>query len=253
MRSPKRYTEVTIGNKQFNSDSLDIDFLVEFDSDPEPNVAEVSLWNPSVDTISQVKKGTPVILNAGRDGDIGVLISGTVGNFEVIDGDVDTELKLYVGDGLNAWATVIKKSYNNAKASFIAKDLMTLAGLSGKIDLGKDITYTQVVFNGPLKGAVTKVAKDTNSKFYIKNGQGFIVKRDFKENSIFVLNKNSGLVGRPERVEVDEKPGYRVNCLLQHRINVGSYVRIESKRVNGDFRVVKGKHSEQTELEVLPI
>jgi hypothetical protein len=249
----KKLTELIIDNRKYTSDTIDIDFLVEFDDDPEPNVAEISLWNPSEDTIGRIKKGTKIIVNAGFVGDLGVIISGTVGDYEVVRYDVDKELKLYVGDGIDIWNTVIKKTYKNINADSVVRNLLESSGLRAKIDLGKNITYPQIAFNGPIQDALKRIAQDTDSKFFIKNGQGYMVKDSYKEKSIFLLNRTSGLIGSPERVIIKEKVGYRISCLLQHRINVGSYIRIESRSVNGDFRVIKGKHSEVTEMEVLPI
>jgi hypothetical protein len=246
-------TILTIGTRQFDSDNIDIDYLVEFEDSEEPNVAEISLWNPSNDTISQIKREMPVILNSGYVGDIGVLISGKIADFEVISYDVDRELKMYVGDGLEVWNTPIKKSYINLNADKVAQDLSKLSGVSFKIDLEKNITYPQIVFDEPLISCLRKIASDTESKFFIRNGQGFLVKKTYAEQSIFVLNAESGLIGRPERVNIDDIDGYRIQCLLEYRINVGSYVRIESRYVNGDFRVVKGKHADVTEMEVVPL
>jgi hypothetical protein len=231
---------------------MDIDFFVEFDDNPEPNVAEINLWNPSKETIASVKKGTRVVLNAGFVGDIGVLIAGTVGDYEVVYSVVDRMLKMYVGDGVDVWNTRIKKTYKDANADAVCKDLLGLVGLSAKVELAKNVTFPQLVFDCSIQDAIKRVAKATDSKFYIKNKQGFVVKKDFAEKSMFLLNKDSGLIGTPEKILIDEKVGYRVNCLLEHRINVGSYVRLQSKSVNGDFRVIKGKHSEITEMEVLP-
>ena len=249
----RKKTELIIDGRKYTSDSIDIDFLVEFDSDPEPNVAEISLWNASEDTIGRIKKGAKVIVNAGFEGDLGVLIAGTVGTYEVISYNVDKELKLYVGDGIDVWNTPIKMTFKNTNADTVVKKLLEMSGLRAKIDLGKNVTYPQVVFNGKLSDALKRIATDTESKFFIKNGQGYMVKESFKEQSIFFLNIDSGLIGSPERILIDEKIGYRVNCILQHRINVGSYVRIDSRRVKGDFKVVKGKHADITEMEVLPI
>lgn len=250
----KRVIEIKVGSKQYTNEDIDIDFMYEFDDKIENNVSEISLWNVNEDTINQIKKGTQVVLNAGYGEDIGVVLIGKVGNFEVITHDIDRELKLYVSDGLNLWGSQVKKTYENLKADKIVEDILNIIGVKvGKVQVENNITYQKLVVDNTIESILKKIAKETNSKFYIKSGRGYFVNKDYADRNIILLNKDSGLLDIPSKIMIDEKIGWKINSLLEHRISVGSYVQIQSKVVNGSFRVVKGRHDSDftTEIEVL--
>lgn len=256
MEKFNRVIELRVGEKEFTNRDIDIDFMYYFDDAIENNVSEINLWNVNDDTVNSIKKGTPIILNAGYENDIGVILIGLVGDFEINYYSVDKELKLYVSDGYSLWGVNIKKTYENMKADRIITDLLNTIGLKiGKVEVTNNISYKKLILNNTAENALNQIAKDTNSKFYIQNGRGYFVARDYADNNIVLLNKDSGLLGSPTRTLIDEKIGWKVNCLLEHRIVVGSYIQVESKTANGNFRVIKGSHNSDftTEMEVLPI
>ena len=245
-----RIIELTIDDRLYSSKDIDIDFFVEFEETEEPSAHEISLWNPSDDTINRIKKGSRVILACGYGSDIGAITVGKLEDFEVIPYEVDRELKLYVADGKDLLEENIKVSFSNVNASNILKQITPDIQ---RLDLQKDITYPQFVFEGNRKSALQRLSKETDSKFYVKNERVYIVKKDFAENTGFLLNKDTGLLGFPEKFSDDGVIGYKVRCLLEHRINTGVLIRIESKYVNGDFKVRKGTHTSDfiTEIEVV--
>lgn len=57
------------------------------------------------------------------------------------------------------------------------------------------------------------------------------------------LEEATGLVETPEQFEEDDLKGYKVKCLLQHRIAVASIIEINSKTAKGKYRVKDGSHS----------
>lgn len=250
---------LTIGNKQYSNKIIDIDFSVEFDKTPEPNIHEISIWNTSEDTKANIKKGLPVILNVGYGEDIGSIVVGTIGSYEVNYFEVDNELKLFVGDGIDKWISgKVSKSYKpNISALSVVNDLLSSFGLEvGKLALKSNINYNNgISFNSSLKEALKKVASDTGSNFYIKNGMVFIVSDGFNVSSGFLLNKDTGLIGTPERMDIDGKDGWKIRCLLNHRLSTDSLLQVQSRSLNGNVKVIKGKHTSDfiSELEVLPI
>ena len=248
-----------LGNKEYSNKDIDIDFSVEFDNSPEPNIHEISIWNSSEDTKANIAKGMQVILNAGYGDDIGSIVVGTVGSYETNYYEVDNELKLFVGDGIDKWLnTTVSRNYKAGITSqAVINDLLGSFGLEvGKLALNSNITYAEgKSFNTKLNQALKEVAKDTNSKFYIKNGVVFIVPDNFNVSTGFLLNKDTGLIGTPERLDIDGKDGWKINCLLNHRINTDSLLQVQSRSLSGNVKVVKGKHTSDfiTELEVLPL
>ena len=251
--------KLLLGGKEYSNKNIDIDFSVEFSNSPEPNVHEISIWNTSEDTKALIKKGLPVILTAGYGDDIGSIAVGTVGSFEVVRHEIDNELKLLVGDGIESWLNqTVTRSYKaNISALSVVNDLLGSFGLEiGKVSLGANITYTNgISFNTTLNNAIKQVAKDTKSRFYIKNGVVFLVNESFNVTTGFLLNKDTGLIGTPERMDIDGKEGWKIRCLLNHRLSTDSLLQVQSRSLNGNVKVIKGKHTSDfiSELEVLPL
>lgn len=251
-----RVVEVIVSGREFNNELIDIDFMYDFDDELENNVSEINLWNVSDDTINRIEKGAEVILKAGYGDDVGVILIGKVGEVEVNHYSVDRELKLYVSDGVNLWGTRVKKTYENLPAKDIVEDVLSEVGLSiGKIMVENNRSYGKLVLDNSLVNILNDLAHNTDSKFYIKNGKGYFVNKEYSDKNVVVLNKDSGLLNNPTRQTIDERMGWSVTCLLEHRISVGSTVSIQSKTANGVFRVVKGKHNSDftTQMEVLPL
>ena len=74
-----RKTKVTIGKMTFESKDLEIQFDSPFDDDIKPNKTTVEIYNLSKSTISHIKKGESLTLQAGyASGSMGVLASGKI-------------------------------------------------------------------------------------------------------------------------------------------------------------------------------
>ena len=104
--------EVLVAGKKFTKDDFEIDFLVNFDDDPEPNISNVMIYNLSDTTIALLKKGENVILNAGYEGDVGTILLGTIDKPETTWEGIDKVTKLTVGEGSEKWLTsYVNRSY----------------------------------------------------------------------------------------------------------------------------------------------
>ena len=249
-------TEVRLGDRLYTSDMIDIDFIYTFDDSLENNVGEISLWNVSKDTSGGLDIGTEVTLSAGYKGDVGVIFKGEVGDFETIYHEVDRELKIYISDGVELLEEDIIKTYENAKASTVIRDVFDMAGIKvGKIEPFNDITYYRLVLDHTIESTIERLIEDTQSKFYIKNGLGYMVSEDYSDGNIVFLDESSGLLNSPERMVIDDTVGWTIMCLLEHRITIGSVVSVVSKPISGNFRVVEGTHDSEfiTEIKVLAI
>ena len=249
-------TEVRLGDRLYTSDMIDIDFIYTFDDSLENNVGEISLWNVSKDTSDGLDIGTEVTLSAGYKGDVGVIFKGEVGDFETIYHEVDRELKIYISDGVELLEEDIIKTYENAKASTVIRDVFDMAGIKvGKIEPFNDITYYRLVLDHTIESTIERLIEDTQSKFYIKNGLGYMVSEDYSDGNIVFLDESSGLLNSPERMVIDDTVGWTIMCLLEHRITIGSVVSVVSKPISGNFRVVEGTHDSEfiTEIKVLAI
>lgn len=248
--------QVQVGDKLYTNDMIDIDFVYTFDDSLENNVGEISLWNVSSDTSGGLEIGTEIILSAGYKGDVGVIFKGKVGDFETVYHDVDRELLIYISDGVDLLEEDIIKSYENARASVVVKDVFDLVGIKvGKIEPADDIVYYRLVLDHTIESTIERLIEDTGSKFYIKNGLGYFVSPDYNDGERVFLDETSGLLDSPERLVIDDKIGWKIMSLLEHRITIGSVVSVASRTIRGDFRVIEGTHDSEfiTEIEVLGI
>ena len=60
---------------------------------------------------------------------------------------------------------------------------------------------------------------------------------------------------QPEKIEIDGKTGWKIQCLLNHRLAVDSLLQVQSRSFNGNVKVIKGKHDSNfiTEVEVVEL
>lgn len=242
-----REVKLFVGNLQFTFPAFTIYFRVNFGDDPSANDAEIDIYNLSEGTINRIKKGLPIILNAGYQGDVGVIFLGGVTNVTTKRNRTDKITTITATDANDAWNTLpFKKTYKaGTKASQIMKDIITMSGLEiGAFELPNDITYLRPrTFNTTLPNAVKQVATDGGAKAHITKGKIFI--RDPKQGDDigFLLNVERGLIGTPERFESEEEDGYTVTSLLNYRMTTDSVMRIQSSTANGRFRAKKGTHT----------
>lgn len=246
----KRKAEVLIAGKKYSLDDVEIDFKVEFDDDPEPNISEITIYNLSDSSISTIKKGSSIILNVGYEGDVGTILLGKVEKSVTTWESVDKNTNIIIGDSSDVWMkTYVSKTYAPGITSkAILRDLAGQFGMElGDFRLTKDITYTKSKsVSGMLQTVMNSIVKETESKFHINKGKMYIRPKEAGDKTGFLLSSDTGLLESPMpfEEEVDEKTisGYTVKMLLNHRITVDSILQIQSKTANGMFRVLSGTH-----------
>lgn len=259
----KREVEVKVAGRSVKSPPFDVDFIVNFDTDPEPNEGEVTIYNLTRDTVNRIVKDSSIIISAGYSGDTGTVFAGVVDYKEGYWDGPDRILKLEIGDATDKWAkATINKSYKaGSKASQIIPDALGLFGLEiGSFKLPNDVVYASgCTLSGSLQAEVRKIVTDCGAKFHISNGAIFINGPDDGKKTGFLLRHDTGLVGSPERIQGDEaEADYKVKSLLNYRIHADTLLQIQSETANGWFRVVSGRHKCNesdfyTEMEVVAL
>ena len=259
-----REVNLKAGDKEFTGDKFEIDFRVPFSTKEEPDISEVKIYNLSKSSIESIQSKAYVILNAGYKGDIGTILSGKIENINTEWQGVDKITIMKVSDGGFEWRnTKVQKTYQAGSTSkYIMQDLASMLGLEiAEINPKKDITYKLgKSISGSVESALKQLVKDTDSKMYINKGRLYI--RDANKGTVtgFLLNSDTGLIGSPERIEEEKEKGkkvikYKVESLLNHKISTDSLIKIESKTINGNYRVESGVHTGDfiTEMVVVPV
>lgn len=263
-----------------DSDNLTMNFEVVFDDDTDPNESSIEVYNLSNSTIAYLKRNERVSLTAGYKSDgRGVILSSRISSVKTSKDGMDKLTRITVIDGPNLEGIELpertetvgtgkkkkvqktrKKTYGkNTKASQIVRDLIPLLGVAvGKIRIPRDVTFSKgyTVEGKPLE-ELHKLAKTCRAQVFIhKQRLYFCTIADVATSTQFTISSDTGLIGSPEPYEEETERGYKVNCLLQFRIGVGSLINIDSRTVKGRFRVKRGRHywngsDFMTEVEVV--
>jgi hypothetical protein len=144
------------------------------------------------------------------------------------------------------------------RASVIIKRLCSVLGIKlAYMKLPRDVVYKNgYVVTGLILNNLEEVVRDCGASMYYRRGQ--MVIRSIKEGTDeqFILKEDTGLIESPEPFEEEGVRGYKVKCLLQHRITTASIIEIHSKTANGKYRARRGEHRADgndfvTEFEVI--
>lgn len=263
-----RQVEIKAGGKtikNYGKDALEIDFNIPFSTEKDPDVSEITIYNLSNSTINDIKSAGNILVNAGYK-DLGNLANILTGEIEDVIPEwqgVDKLTKILVSDGGKSWRNVelIKTYQLGTTASYIINDLASIMGYQVvAVNPVEEITYKR---GKSIKGKVSKhlrqIVEDTKSKMFINKNRLVVRDEDIGYNIGFVLNSDSGLIGSPQReteeVEKDgkkiKKTRWRIECLLNPLLEPDGLIKVESKVLNGTFRIVSGVHMGNFTTELL--
>ena len=243
---------VRCGQVSVSSDSLDLEFVVPFDDDMEPNEAEIIIYNLSDNTIKQLKKGAALSIEAGYTGDTGVLFTGYISKVKTTYEDADKVTTIKALDDIKDRSVQSLSFAKGTKASYILKSLINKTGIPIAVfKVRRDHTYkdSQTV-DGDLMENIKKYAQVCGISVYVSKGK--VYARYIKEgdNLDFNLSVDTGLIGFPseytEEITAEDYTetvnGWEAEMLLQHRIFAGAKINLKSKMTSGTYRVCSGEH-----------
>lgn len=244
-----RSVVLEVGTQKFIYPDLSIDFAVDLDTDPDPNIGEIVVYNLSQATINAISPDpdgdpVPVVLTAGYRGDTGVILMGYVVEIDTQYHAPVQETRITVSDGSSEWVNRIVQAVfpEGVTASEILTRIIGDAGLElGELDLPADIVYDDgLTISGGVGAEASKIAEDCGAKLHILHSTVYIRPPPSGTNTAFVLRADTGLIGTPQRITGEEREAdYNVQCLLNHRLVPDTIVKIESRTANGLYRVRK--------------
>lgn len=243
---------VRSGQVTIDSDVLDVEFVVPFDDDMEPNEAEIIVYNLSDNTIKQLGKDDEISIEAGYKGDTGVIFKGYISKVKTKYEGVEKVTTIYAIDDIKDHTIESIAFAANTKASYILRQLIDKTGIPVAVfSPRRDHTYkdSQTV-DGDLMENIKQYAEVCGISVYVSKGK--IYARYIKEgdNLNFEVSVDTGMIGSPSYYEEevtaedykDTVDGYEVEMLLQHRMCAGAIVKLTSKAANGTYRVCSGEH-----------
>lgn len=240
----KRVASVTLGSKKINYPP----FSIEFEQTLALGVISSTicrLYNVGKFTIQEAEQKKiggkiifpQIIIDAGYEFNFGTCVLGKVYNYKILDQGMDKVLELKISDETAKWRNaIINESFRMTQASTILSIVLNKVGISNTgVILGTDKLYESFIAT-TLRDAIDKITKDTNSEWFFKNGIITIQPITPQIKNVFLLNKNTGLLGKPEKIT----GGIRIRTLFLHQLNIGDIIKVQSKEFNTNFKIRRG-------------
>lgn len=254
--------QVVSGLGSTTLEGLRISFDIEKTNEGVPNPAKIEVYNLSDKSRSMLEDtGTRIILSAGYKDAFGVIFSGNIvrgkhkkkrklqkakralvtHRYEGVD--IVTEVEAADGGNKYRNAYTVRAYPPGTKVAEVVKSLATDFGMPANIDFSSIDSKAQYA-NGHSIGQETRYALDDICKTFglewsIQNEVLQIISKDKTTKAgAILLNPKTGLIGSP----VKTTAGCDFESLLQPSLAPGCQVKIESKFVNGMFKVRKVTH-----------
>jgi len=253
-----------------------IEFSIPFGTNSASNLGEVVISNLTMATISELKRGDPIIVEAGYEGTIWQgpnlqgLISGEIEKVEVTWDGVDKAVKIEIGDSHDQWLTkrVNKDWEPGTKVRKVVKDLCKASGFGqGTIEIpGRDNFEYETGFitaaNETIKSALEKCVADLleikNATYEVHVESGLI---HFHREGVgtvhsgVLISAEHGLIGHVEPLAIEEPNDpesdaplrqYSCQVLLDPRLGADKLVDLQDAiTTSGDvktLKIVEGSH-----------
>lgn len=259
-------------NKGLEITELRIQFEIEKTAKKNPNKSTIKIYNLAKATREELEKpDTRCVLYAGyKDGDGALLLFQGAVTFAWTKYDLpDIVTEFELGDGApEIRDTTISVGYDKGvKSTQVLNDVSTKMGTPLVLakDLPERIWENGLSYFGSARTLLDKVTKGTGLEWSIQNGDLQVIKQGMvTTRKGIVLSADSGLIGSPERerkskdgtAEVKDTSkkktsvktatkhydGWSVKTLLLPQLNPGDRVKLESRSVDGVFRVQEIKH-----------
>jgi len=244
-----RETVVSGCGREFRYPDYEIQFRVDFAKGGDPDLAVIELYNLAPETEQVFKHGEEMVLRAGYQEDIGIVMAGEIRHVRAFDEGADRICEIEVHDTSDAYQGMeISESYvPGTTGSQILERVISMSGLErGKIQLVRDAVYSEGrSVDGTIKDVIKKIAEDCGSEVHVTHGTIHILPPGGWHDEAVLLSPETGLIGSPKRIEDDDESSsvlWEAESLLNYRIRAGTLVQVESKRVNGLFAVESGSH-----------
>lgn len=203
-----------------------------------PNSADIRIYNVSEKTALKIdREFTRVVLQAGYDGNFGVIFDGTIKQVRRgRESPTDTYVDLTAADGDSAYnfSTVAmsisagSKPWNhvesvlaNMSANGIQRGYIPENLPGNPLPRGK-------VFYGMARDEMRKIAKNTGTNWSIQDGKLQLVPESaYVPGEVPVINAATGMVGLPEQTP----NGIRLKTLLNPNFKIGALVHLDNESI----------------------
>lgn len=228
------------GDKALDLSAFKITFRTSQADNSAPNNCEICVYNLSDDTMRSVpKEFSEVVLSAGyENGNFGLIFKGTVRWYQIRKpSPKDSMLVIQASDGEYAYNNAVVNESLGGNPSITDRLNAIMSGFKKwNVDIGFNgipgdaiaLKRGKVQF-GLARTALSALTRTVGCTWSIQNGKINILPLDgYLPGEAVVLNRNTGLIGRPEQMA----EGIRGKCLLNPRLTPGGLIQIDNKAIN---------------------
>lgn len=229
---------------------LHISFAVEKTDLTSQNTAKLSIWNLNATQISELEKADCIVsLKAGYDTTIPLIFAGVVTYVSTgLDGaNLCTEIEL-VDNRIEIRDTFVSLSYADViSTKTVLEDVAGQMGVTPTFSYNAEFADFQNGFSfiGAGKDALTKACDSSNLTWSIQNGVLQIkIPSDVMSQEVYIISPDTGLINIPKKVQIADEEGtdnpqhgIDVEYLMNAAINIDDFVKLESKYMEGYYRV----------------
>ena len=240
---------------------LRVVFNVTKDLEKTPNAATISIYNLSEATRAEFQiKPLLVILEAGYDGNLQQIFKGDVRWVRSVLSGVDWITTIECGDGSRALQFArISQSY---KSGVSRKNILGHLANSMGVKLPKNVTDASdmtsqfaagVTVDGPSADQMDKLLAPLQRSWSIQDGELQVLSdAETLPGQAYVISQAGGMIGTPELgspSKPGEQPTLTVQNLLYPDLRPGRKIQLDSRSLQGLFKMRKVTHDGDTHSE----
>lgn len=237
-----RKASLIIGQNEADRGALDLSelrfkFSVKRGDIQTPNTADIRVYNVNRNTAQSIQKEfTRVVLQAGYDGNFGIIFDGQIKQVRRgRESQTDNYIDITAADGDSAYNYSISSfslaagSTPNDAVSEVLKDMAELGISKGYIpELQGNPLPRGKVFYGMSRDKMREIAKNTETTWSIQDGKlQMVPQTTYLPGEIPVLTAATGVVGLPEQTQ----NGIRLKMLLNPAIKIGQAVKLDNASI----------------------
>lgn len=225
-------------------ENLRVQFTIEKNNESNPNTSTIKIFNLAPATKGLLEaKNTKIVLSAGYQDTIETLAIGDVTKVVHETQGPDIISTIEIGDGDKSFRTArIEQNFPaGATTRQVIDALIDASGLQAGSKLGvPNSQYANgISLSGLVRDQLTDITRKNELEWSVQNEVLQIIpKTSFTLDSVILLNAASGLIGSPNKTA----KGVEFKSLLQPKLKPGGRVQIESRNLNGIFKVRKVTH-----------
>lgn len=235
---------------------LQVAFKVDKGLNSDPNTATVTIYNLAPASLEFLQRKPLIVrVEAGYAGDPRRLFVGDLLHPETHDEGPDRITTLTLGDGARAYrfARVTPRAFRaGTDYRTILGEAAGAMGLRMPSNAAEAVALTQKVASGyTLQGRaaseMTRLLKPTGYRWSVQDGELQILADDeVRPDAAVVVSEDTGLVGSPvygAPGEAGKPPVLSIKMLLYPSLKPGAKLKVQSRYINGLFRVQRVSHS----------